>query len=167
NASVIVVRDEHGRIRAHHNVCRHRGTLLCTEREGHLPGRVRCRYHAWTYQLDGTLAHAPHMDLVRGFSQQDYALRPVEVATWAGHVFMNLSGEAHGLEAHLDGLDVRFRRWKMDELRAVAQRSYDLRANWKLIIQNYHECLHCPTAHPALNRQSHYLSGENEPPRPT
>jgi Rieske 2Fe-2S family protein len=167
DASVIVVRDEGGSIRAHHNVCRHRGTLLCAEREGHLSGRLRCRYHAWTYQLDGTLAHAPHMELVRGFSERDYALRPVAVATWAGHVFVNVSGKPETFADHLAGLDGRFAHWKMDELRVMAQRTYELRANWKLVIQNYHECLHCPTAHPALNRQSHYLSGENEAPRPT
>ena len=68
---------------------------------------------------------------------------------------------------HLAGLDVRFANYAMDELRAVERRRYQLHANWKLIIQNYHECLHCPTAHPQLNRLSHYLSGDNEPPQPT
>ncbi len=132
-----------------------------------MPGRVRCRYHAWTYRLDGTLAHAPHMDKVHGFSERDYPLRPVALATWAGHIFINLSENPTPFAEHLAGLDAKFRHWTMHELRSVERRTYQLEANWKLIIQNYHECLHCPTAHPELNRRSHYLSGENEPPQPS
>src|SRR5262249_44042213 len=59
NASVIITRDEQDNIRAFHNVCRHRGTLLCTEQSGKFNGRIQCQYHAWTYRLDGTLANAP------------------------------------------------------------------------------------------------------------
>src|SRR5262249_29045002 len=70
-ASVLILRDQAGEIRAFHNVCRHRGTLLCTEAEGQLPGRIRCRYHAWTYRLDGTLSSAPHMDDLDGFALAD------------------------------------------------------------------------------------------------
>ena len=60
-ASVIVLRDEHGLISAFHNTCRHRGTLLCKEDQGRLPGRIQCPYHAWTYDLDGRLLNAPLM----------------------------------------------------------------------------------------------------------
>src|ERR1044071_9291106 len=65
NASVIVTRDEQGTIRAFHNVCRHRGTLLCKDEEGKFAGRIQCQYHAWTYKLDGKLANAPHMEKVK------------------------------------------------------------------------------------------------------
>jgi Rieske 2Fe-2S family protein len=167
NASVLVVRDEAGTIAAHHNVCRHRGTLLCSEPDGQLPGRIRCRYHAWTYRLDGTLAQAPHMDRVAGFSEADYPLARVPVAEWAGHLFINLAPSPPPFAEHLAGLDARFAHWAMEQMQVVVRRRYELRANWKLIIQNYHECLHCPTAHPQLNRLSHYLSGENEPPQPS
>ena len=166
-ASVLILRDQAGEIRAFHNVCRHRGTLLCTEAEGQLPGRIRCRYHAWTYRLDGTLSSAPHMDDLDGFALADYPLREVASATWAGHIFVSLAEKPLPFADHLASLDVRFRNWNMENLRAACRRTYSLRANWKLIIQNYHECLHCPIAHPQLNRQSHYLSGENEPPQPT
>jgi len=166
-ANVIVVRDERGEIRAFHNVCRHRGTLLCTAPEGRFAGRIRCPYHAWTYRLDGTLAHAPHMDEVEGFAEQDFPLRPVHVATWAGHVFVSLAERPIPFAEHLDGLDARFAPWAMQDLRVVERRTYALAANWKLVIQNYHECLHCPVAHPQLQRRSHYLSGDNEPPAPT
>lgn len=166
-ASVLVVRDELGEIRAFHNVCRHRGTLLCAGSEGHAAGRILCPYHAWTYRLDGTLAHAPHMDEVAGFSERDFPLQPVHVATWAGHVFVSLAPRPIPFAEHLAGLDGRFASWAMQDLRAVERRSYSLAANWKLVIQNYHECLHCPVAHPQLQRRSHYLSGDNEPPAPT
>ena len=167
NAEVLVVRDERGQVRAFHNVCRHRGTRLCTQASGRLPGRIRCPYHAWTYRLDGTLAQAPHMEKVRGFIEADYPLNPVPLEIWAGYIFINLSERPIPFPEHLAGLDVKFANWAMEDLRVVERRTYQLRANWKLIVQNYHECLHCPTAHPQLNRLSHYLSGDNEPAQPT
>jgi glycine betaine catabolism A len=167
DAEVVVLRDERGQVRAFHNVCRHRGTRLCSEPAGQLPGRIRCPYHAWTYRLDGTLAQAPHMEKVRGFVEADYPLGPVAVATWAGYIFINLSARPIPFSQHLAGLDTRFAGYAMEELRAVERRRYEVRANWKLVVQNYHECLHCPTAHPQFNRLSHYLAGDNEPPQPT
>ena len=72
NASVVVLRNDENRLAAFHNVCRHRGTRLCTQDEGQLPSRIQCGYHGWTYRLDGTLAAAPHMDEVDGFQVDDY-----------------------------------------------------------------------------------------------
>jgi Rieske 2Fe-2S family protein len=167
DANVLVVRGEAGEIRAFHNVCRHRGTRLCAAPAGQLRGHIRCPYHGWAYRLDGTLAHAPHMEKVSGFAVADHPLGGVRAATWAGHVFVNLATSPLPFAQHLAGLDARFANWAMEQMRVVERRVYDVRANWKLIIQNYHECLHCPIAHPQLNRQSHYLSGDNEPPQPT
>jgi Rieske 2Fe-2S family protein len=70
-------------------------------------------------------------------------------------------------QEHIAGLDQTFARWNLGELQCVAKKTYTLHANWKLVISNYHECLHCPTAHPQLNRITHYLTGDNEPPQPT
>ena len=167
NASIIILRDESGTVRAFHNVCRHRGTLLCNQDQGKLPGRIQCPYHAWTYRLDGTLTNAPHMEKVKGFCQADFPLNPVASSVWDGHIFINLSARPIPFAEHLAGLDAKFRPWKMEELELVERRSYPLKANWKLIIQNYSECLHCPIAHPQLQKNSHYMSGDNEPPRPT
>ncbi len=167
NANVIITRDEQGEIRAFHNVCRHRGTLLTNASEGRFNGRIQCPYHAWTYRLDGTLANAPHMEKVEGFCEADYPLNAVATAVWDGHIFINLSARPAPFAQHLAGLDEKFRPWRMQELQMVERRVYHLRANWKLIIQNYSECLHCPIVHPLLQKQSHYMSGENEPPRPT
>jgi glycine betaine catabolism A len=167
SASVIITRDEQGEIRAFHNVCRHRGTLLCQESEGRFNGRIQCQYHAWTYKLDGTLASAPHMERVQGFCEADYPLNAIATAIWDGHIFINLSAHPIPFPQHLAGLDQKFRPWGMDELQLVERRVYQLKANWKLIIQNYSECLHCPIVHPLLQKHSHYMSGDNEPPQPT
>jgi glycine betaine catabolism A len=167
NASVIIVRDEQGEVRAFHNVCRHRGTLLCPQDEGSFAGRIQCQYHAWTYKLDGTLANAPHMEKVQGFCEADYPLSSVAIAVWDGHIFINLSARPIPFADHLAGLDKKFRPWRMEELQLVERRVYHLKANWKLIIQNYSECLHCPVVHPMLQKLSHYMSGENEAPQPT
>jgi Rieske 2Fe-2S family protein len=167
NADVILLRDEHGGLAAFHNVCRHRGTRLCRDADGQLAGLIQCRYHGWTYRLDGSLAAAPHMDQVEGFREADYPLRRVAVAEWDGHVFINLADDPPPLADQLGPLPAKFRPWGMAGLRTVERRTYSLRANWKLVVQNYSECLHCPIAHPLLQRQSHYLSGDNEPPRAT
>lgn len=166
-ASIIIVRDEQGEIRAFHNVCRHRGTLLCKEGAGTFAGRIQCQYHAWTYKLDGTLASAPHMEKVQGFCEADYPLNGIATAVWDGHIFINLSAHPAPFDEHLAGLDAKFRPWRMAELQMVERRIYHLKANWKLIIQNYSECLHCPIVHPLLQKHSHYMSGDNEPPQPT
>lgn len=167
NASVIIMRDEQGKIRAFHNVCRHRGTLLCKEAEGKFNGRIQCQYHAWTYKLDGSLANAPHMEKVVGFCEADYPLNAIATAEWDGHIFINLSARPIPFSEHLAGLDKKFHPWRMEDLRMVERRTYQLKANWKLIIQNYSECLHCPIVHPLLQKHSHYMSGDNEPPQPT
>jgi Rieske 2Fe-2S family protein len=177
NVDVIVVRDERGGVSAVHNVCRHRGTRLCAQEEGVFGARsgedgagravIQCPYHAWTYALDGRLLGAPHMEQVEGFDTQNYPLQAVATAEWDGHLFLNLSRDPLPLRAQLAGLDAKFRPWRMEGLRCVERRTYDVAANWKLIVQNYSECLHCPIAHPLLHRQTHYLSGENEPPTET
>lgn len=167
NASIIITRDEQGGIRTFHNVCRHRGTLLCKDDEGKFAGRIQCQYHAWTYRLDGTLANAPHMEKVQGFCEADYPLKTIATALWDGHIFFNLSAHPIPFAQHLAGLDQKFRPWRMEELQMVDRRVYQLKANWKLVLQNYSECLHCPIVHPLLQKQSHYMSGENEPPQPT
>ena len=163
--SIIVTRSAAG-VNAFYNVCRHRGTRLCTEADGVFSGSIQCPYHSWTYDLDGRLIGAPHMDEVPHFRKDDYPLNRVAADTWAGHVFINLDPNAPNaapLSAQLGTLPAKFRPWRMEDLRRGKRIVYDVKANWKLIIQNYNECLHCPNLHPALNKLSHYLSGENEP----
>ena len=165
--NIIVTRAQDGKVHAFHNVCRHRGTRLCTEHAGTFAGSIQCPYHAWTYGLDGRLLGAPHMDEVPHFRKEDYPLTALQTDEWDGHVFVNFLESAPPLRHQLGELPAKFEQWGMSELRLGHRIVYDVKANWKLIIQNYNECLHCPNLHPALNKLSHYLSGENEPLRTT
>ena len=162
-ASVIIVRGQDGRLRAMHNVCRHRGTRLCVTNEGAFPGSIQCPYHAWTYGLDGGLLAAPQMDDAAGFDKSLYPLRSVACEIWDGHIFINLAEKPAPLADQLGELPARFAPWAMQDLRRVHRIDYDIATNWKLVVQNYNECLHCPIIHPLLNRMHHYLAAENVP----
>ena len=164
--SVILVRDQEGTVRAHHNVCRHRGTRLLEAEEGCLAGSIQCPYHAWTYGLDGQLRAAPHMDEVEGFSVSDFRLAEARCEEWGGIVFVRVAEEGPDLEEQLGPAGARMGIWGLADLRSAHTVSYEVQANWKLIIQNFAECLHCPVIHPQLARLSHYLSGENYPADP-
>ena len=161
--SIIITSNAAGHVNAFYNVCRHRGTKLCTEHQGSFPGSIQCPYHAWTYDLDGRLIGAPHMEEVPHFAKADYPLNRIAADVWDGHIFINLSPEPSPLRQQLAELPAKFTSWRMQDLRLGHRIVYDVKANWKLVIQNYNECLHCPNLHPALNKLSHYLSGENEP----
>jgi glycine betaine catabolism A len=161
--SVIITRRKDGALAAHYNVCRHRGTRLCTDASGHFPDRIQCPYHGWTYDLDGRLLGAPHMDAASGFRRDEQALTPVGVGEWDGHVFLTLSPAPPPLLEQLCGLPERFGAWQMGELRRAYRVTYEVKANWKLLMLNYSECLHCPLIHPALQRNADYRSGDNEP----
>jgi Rieske 2Fe-2S family protein len=88
--SVIVTRDAGGTVHAFYNVCRHRGTRLCSEASGHFTGSIQCPYHAWTYALDGELKVARNMAEVPGFDRSEYPLKEAAVALWEGFIFINL-----------------------------------------------------------------------------
>src|SRR5436309_13335049 len=90
NESLIIVRDKGGELHGFYNVCRHRGTRLREDRNGHLSA-IQCPYHAWTYGLDGRLLGAPHMDQVPGFDKADYSLHAVNLALWEGFIFVSLT----------------------------------------------------------------------------
>jgi glycine betaine catabolism A len=160
--SVIITRDSDGLLRAFFNVCRHRGTRICSQDEGHFPGRIQCGYHGWTYGLDGRLIGAPHA--LDDFCREDYPLNRVHAEVWDGHIFINLSAEPSGLACQLEDIPQKFEHWRMADLRTYRSIVYNVKANWKLIVLNYNECLHCPILHPALSAISDYLSGENDQP---
>ena len=159
--SVIVLKDSDGKLRAHHNVCRHRGTRLLTEPQGQLPKSIQCPYHAWTYALDGTLIGAPFMDEVESFYSDDYPLKSVAVAVWEGCVFICLALEPEPFEQAFATLIGKFGSWTMRELEIAHSISYDVLANWKLIFQNYSECYHCPSLHPVLNKLTPFRNSSN------
>ena len=160
--SVIVVRGPDGAVRAFYNVCRHRGTRLCEIARGRLSETIQCPYHAWTYTLDGALIGAPHMNEVAGFDKRDYPLHPVALAAWEGFLFVNLAPDPEPFARAFAPLEHRFSRFNIESLRSGARVEYDVRANWKLVFQNFSECLHCPVIHPGLAKLTPYTSGEND-----
>jgi Rieske 2Fe-2S family protein len=164
--SIIVTRDSTKTLRAFYNVCRHRGTRMCRESEGHLAGRIQCPYHAWTYALDGTLLAAPHMEHPE-FRREDYPLHSVHTEIWDNHIFLNFASQSKPLTEQLADLPEKFAPWGMADLRMVKRATYDVKANWKLIVLNYNECLHCPVLHPMLCRITDTMSGQNDPPHPS
>ncbi len=160
--SIIVLRDRAGQPRAFFNVCRHRGTRLCTQEQGHFTGPIQCPYHAWTYGLDGQLTAARLMQEVLDFDKRDYPLYPAALASWEGFLFLNLAPEPEPFHEAFAPLIDKFTAWGIPELRVARRIEYDVQANWKLIFENYSECYHCPLVHPALDRLSHSQSGRND-----
>jgi Rieske 2Fe-2S family protein len=160
--SLIIVRDKRGEIHGFYNVCRHRGSRLIENRNGQLSAAIQCPYHAWTYGLDGRLLGAPHMDDVPSFNKVDYSLRPVNVAVWEGFIYVNLADSRPPPEKWFAPLAGKFARWNLPSLRSARRIEYDVRANWKLIFQNYSECYHCLGVHPELSKISPHDSAEND-----
>jgi Rieske 2Fe-2S family protein len=160
--SLIVVRGKDGQARALFNVCRHRGTRLCVEAAGRFASTIQCPYHAWTYGLDGQLLAARLMQDVPGFDKGDWPLRRAELAEWEGFLFVNLAPEPVPFEQAFAPLIGKFADWQIANLRVATRIEYDLACNWKLIIQNYSECYHCPLIHPDLDRLSESTSGRND-----
>ena len=159
--SLILIRDKDREIHGFFNVCRHRGTRLCEDKSGHLSA-IQCPYHAWTYGLDGRLIGASHMDEIDGFDKADYPLHSVNLGVWEGFIFVNLASDAMPLEKWFAPLKGKFSHWNMSILQPAKRITYDVRANWKLMFENYSECYHCPGVHPQLQKVSPYDSAEND-----
>lgn len=160
--SILIVRDKAGALHAHYNVCRHRGARLCDPaidarwgvnfKAGVTPaGLIRCPYHNWAYGLDGRLVAAPNVEEAPGFDKAAFGLHPVGVATWGGFVFLNLTpADAPDFAAGLGDAPRRLGNYPLDALRAGKVLTYEVAANWKLILENYNECYHCGPVHPEL-----------------
>ena len=160
--SIIMTRDKGGAVHAFFNICRHRGTRICREASGHFQDSIQCSYHAWTYALDGRLVGAPHMQEAADFDKSEYPLHSAALAEWEGFLFVNVAEKPAPFEASWGQLQNRFTRFGLPGLVVGPRVTYDVRANWKLVFQNYSECLHCPTIHPKLATVLPYQSGAND-----
>jgi Rieske 2Fe-2S family protein len=160
--SLIVLRDRNRELKAFFNVCRHRGTRICREESGRFGETIQCPYHAWTYSTDGRLVGAPHMQDVPDFDKAEYSLHRAAIAEWEGFLFVNVGESPEPFEKAFADLQGRFARFNLPGLVVGHRVRYDVRANWKLVFQNYSECLHCPTIHPKLATVLPYQSGAND-----
>lgn len=164
--NILVARTKEGELKAHYNVCRHRGARLCGLPEDDRWGvklretitsaaTIRCPYHQWTYALDGSLLSVPFLQESEGFHKKDFSLYPVGLETWGGFFFLNLSpkemaSEERSLRSQLNNVPHRLQRYPLAGLRTAKMISYDLAANWKIILENFNECYHCGPIHPEL-----------------
>jgi choline monooxygenase len=168
--SLIVCRNREGALRAHHNVCRHRGTRLCAEERGHVKRFFQCPYHAWAYDLDGRLLGTPlftpeagipedqrglfDMSGVQEFDRADYGLVPARVEAWGCLVFVCLDPEAPSLLDELGDLPARLAGYRLDDQLLLRRVEYEIAANWKLVAENFMEYYHLPWVHPGLVKVS-------------
>jgi choline monooxygenase len=147
---VVIVRDREGALRGFKNVCRHRAHLVA-DGEG-CRATLQCPYHAWTYDLDGTLLRAPRSESDPDFDPAAFALFPVSVETWGPLLFANPDPEAPALAEHLTGVRelVEASGVGFEALRFRRRVEWELPVNWKNALENYLECYHCAVAHPGL-----------------
>ncbi len=150
--NILVLRDREGVIRAFYNACRHRGARLCPLRQGTLNATIQCRYHAWTYGLDGRLVGAPNMHDEVDFDPGDFGLVPVHVQLWQGLILVNLSAQPGSLSDQQDDFDHSvIARYHIERLGVGGTLVYNLACNWKIAVANYQECAHCALVHPELS----------------
>jgi Rieske 2Fe-2S family protein len=155
--SVLVTSDESGVLHAVYNVCRHRGSQLRPVEPGSgdpavaCPGgALRCPYHSWTYGLDGRLLRAPHADLD---DLSPFSLSPVGVEVWGGFVFVHLTPEqAQPLGGSVAKAAATLANYGLSDLVTGQVLTYDVAANYKVLLENYNECYHCGPVHPELTR---------------
>lgn len=149
---VVITRDQGGALHAFANVCRHRGSELVAQETIGRGQTLQCAYHAWTYNLDGALRAAPGAKDEADFDPRDYALFTLPLSTWGPLIFVNPDRDAAPLAETLDDLP-RLAEAAGAPLRGVggatrrASHTYDIAANWKVVVDNYLECYHCPVAH--------------------
>jgi len=159
---LLLIRGSDGELRGFYNVCRHRAARLADVKCGTLRGALRCPYHGWSYDAQGQLLAAPHMSGTPGFCLGDYPLRPIATQVWNGLVFVNFADQPRSLQDSLAPLWNAFDAWNLATWRLGWEQTYRVAANWKLLLQNFHECYHCPGVHPQLNALSPFQSAEND-----
>jgi choline monooxygenase len=162
NDAIVVLRDR-DTLRGFYNVCLHRAGPVaqgCGKRN-----TLQCRYHGWTYGLDGTLLRAPEMDGVERFDPAEMHLVPIQIATWGPLVFANLDGKAPPLLEVLEDVPRRVAPFRCEEMTYVTRKEWDIACNWKVYVDNYLEGYHLPVVHPGLHKELDYDNYKVEPHR--
>lgn len=143
--SVIIIRGNKGEIYAHHNTCRHRGSLICLEESGNAP-KLMCPYHQWVYNRDGSLFRARLMP--EDFDKSEYGLHPAHIAVISGLIFISLAQDPPDFEQVRRDYTPFIAPFQVEEAKLAYKTRYTLRTNWKLVAENFRECYHCGPAHP-------------------
>jgi len=143
--SVVVIRDTKGRVNALLNVCRHRGSRICDQPTGHV-SRLVCRYHGWTYALDGSLRAASRMP--EDFDGSSLGLRHLHVRLFIGLIFINFDPAPAAFDPIENDLAAPLAPYRLERAKVAQRRTYTIESNWKLAVENYCECYHCQPAHP-------------------
>ena len=146
---VLIVRGRDGEVRAFHNSCRHRGSILCQPGSGTAP-RIVCPYHSWTYNLDGSLLAASRM--ADDFRKADHGLREMHLRRAAGAIFICFADEPPPFDEFAEKLSLYLGPQRMQEAKLAFSSVLVENANWKLVMENGRECYHCTTGHPELAR---------------
>jgi len=151
--SIFVMRGHDDAVHAFFNVCQHRGHQLL-EGRGKLGKGISCPYHAWLYNLDGTLARAPHTETLANFDKTEFRLKEIPVAISAGLIFVNLDPHCAPYDDDMDGFGQSIEQQIPDigQFVAADRLHYDINANWKAVVDNFSEAYHIPVAHPQLAR---------------
>jgi choline monooxygenase len=149
---VVITRSNDGILHAFANVCRHRGSEVVLECSGNRQ-TLQCHYHGWTYNLDGSLRTAPRENEQRSFVKNELSLLPFAIETWGPLIFVNPSPDAGSLDDLIGGLAAIFNDTGVDlaKLRMLRRDTYELASNWKIVVENFNECYHCPIAHPKFS----------------
>ena len=144
---LIILRDKEGNVRAHFNVCRHRGSRIATEPRGRSRSLV-CPYHQWAYKLDGCLANARLMG--DNFDADEYRLRSAAVRELAGLLFVCLAPDAStpDFDAFFGDVEPQLGPHGLEGAKVAVRHRYEVRANWKTLVENNRECYHCRVGHP-------------------
>ena len=161
--SVIICRTGNGRqdVAAFHNVCRHRGARVCKAAQGRSRGAFTCRYHAWSYKLDGTLANWRHMP--EGLDKKDFGLKPCGVRILEGVIFVSLDpNNAPDFEQMVAHARQRWQRYELGNCKIARRQTYELNANWKLGIENNLECYHCLPRHPEYSAAHAFVRADEK-----
>ena len=154
NDSIVVVRGDDDRIHALHNTCRHRGMKVCATESGHL-GRIVCPYHQWSYARDGALVACGGMDEDGDLDRRDFALHRAHVREVGGLIFVCLADNPIPFEAAEQAFGAPLQPQGLERAKVAAARSYEVRANWKLVWENNRECWHCTVNHPQYVRANY------------
>ena len=150
NESILIVRNKAGELQAYYNVCQHRGSQLCDESGSGYGAAITCPYHAWSYSLDGNLVSAIHHEK-EDFDRDCISLSRVRVGEWHGCIFVSLADDGPSLEDHLAGLysaPKDLERFDIGSLVRAHHTVDEAQCNWKVLVENYSECLHCSVVHP-------------------